>query len=377
MKVFILGSGITKFGEHWDRDLLDLAMEEGNEALKNSGLKTDALDAVIVGNMLHGKISGQDHLGALIASNLGLNCASSRVESACASGGIAIHQAVLGILSGLYENVLVLGVEKMTDLIAAEVSTALMGAASEQERQAGLTFPALYALMAKSHMKKFGTTREQLAQVAVKNHFHASLNPKAQFPFEISIDRVLSSTMISDPLTLFDSSPITDGAAAIVLSGSKKSKVCISASSVSSDSVGLSQRESLVEIPATREACKKALNQAGISLKDIDLLEVHDCFTIAEILALEDLGFCKKGEGGMFIENGQTRLGGKLPVNTSGGLKGCGHPVGATGVKQIIEIYQQLSGTAGKRQVKNAKIGLTQNVGGTGATVAIHILQRN
>lgn len=377
MRVNILGSGITKFGEHWDKDLLGLALEAGNEALKNSGLKKGQIDAVLVGNMLYSKISAQDHLGALVASNLGIKSSSSHIEAACASGGLAVHTASQGILSGLYENILVVGVEKMTDLSSSEVSTALMGAASEEERQAGLTFPGLYALMAKAHMKKYGTTREQLASIAVKNHHHASLNPKAQFPFEISVDKVLSSSMIADPLTLLDCSPITDGAAAVVLSGSKKSGVYISASTVASDSVGLSERDSLTEISATKWAAKKAFEQSGLMQKDISLLEIHDCFTIAEILALEDLGFCKKGDVGKFIENDNTRLGGKLPVNTSGGLKGCGHPVGATGVKQIIEVYEQLKGTTQGRQVKNAKAGLTQNVGGTGATVAVHILQKS
>lgn len=376
MKVNILGSGITKFGEHWDKDLLDLSLEAGNSALENSGLKKESIGAVFVGNMLYSKTSGQDHLGALIADHLGIKQASMHVEAACASGGLAIHTAAQGILSGLYENILVIGVEKMTDLSTSEISTALMGAASIEERQAGLTFPALYALIAKAHMKKFGTTREQLASVAVKNHFHASLNPKAQYPFEISVEKVLASTMVSDPLTLFDSSPITDGAAAVILSGSKKSKVYISASSVASDSVGLAQRDSLTEIPATKRAAQKAFNHAGITQKDINLLEVHDCFTIAEILAMEDLGFCKKGEGGKFIASGNTKLGSKLPVNTSGGLKGCGHPVGATGVKQVIEIYEQLMGVAKGRQVKNPKVGLTHNVGGTGATAIVHILQK-
>lgn len=376
MRINILGSGITKFGELWDRSFLDLAYEAGAEAIKNSRLKSGQIDAVIVGNMLYGKVAGQDNLGAVVAGALGIKQASSHVEAACASGGLAIHTAIQGILSGLYENVLVVGVEKMTDLSSSEIGTALMGAASESERQAGFTFPGLYALMAKSHMKKFGTTRAQLAQVAVKNHFHASLNPKAQYPFEISIEKVLNSSMVSDPLTLFDSSPITDGAAAVVLSGSKKSGVFISASSVASDSVGLSERDSLTEISATGRASRKAFSQAGLSQKDINLLEVHDCFTIAEILAMEDLGFCKKGDGGKFIESGITKLGNKLPVNTSGGLKGCGHPVGATGVKQIVELYEQLEGKVLNRQVKNPRVGLAQNVGGTGATVAIHILQK-
>ncbi len=375
MRVNILGTGITNFGEHWNNSLLDLALEAGNEALKTSGLKKDEIDGVIVSNMIFSK-SGQDHLGALVTSRLGIKSASSHVEAACASGGVAIHQAVMSLLSGLYENVLVIGVEKMTDFSGSEITSALMGAASEEERRAGLTFPALYALMAKAHMKSFGTTRQQLAGVAVKNHFHASLNPKAQYPFEISLEKVLSSTMIADPLTLFDSSPITDGAAAVILSASKKSDVYISASSIATDFLGLSEREALTEISATKRSSKKAFEIAGVTHKDIDVLEVHDCFTIAEILAMEDLGFCQKGEGGAFIESGITKLGGAVPVNTSGGLKGCGHPVGATGVKQVIEIYEQLKGMSGKRQVNNPKVGLTQNVGGTGATVAVHILQR-
>lgn len=375
MRINILGAGITKFGEHWDKSLLDLAMEAGNEALANSNIKKEAIDAVIVSNMLYSK-SGQDHLGALVADALDIKGASMHVEGACASGGLAVHQAVTSILSGLYENILVVGVEKMTDMSNSEITSALMGAASAEERRAGLTFPALYALMAKAHMQKYGTTRAQLASVSVKNHFHASLNSRAQFPFEISLEKVLSSTIIADPLTLLDCSPITDGAAAVVLSGSKKSHVKICASAVSSDSVGLSERKNLIELEATKTVARQAFGQAGLEAKDINLAEVHDCFTIAEILAMEDLGFCKKGDGGGFIESGGTKLGGGLPVNTSGGLKGCGHPVGATGVKQIIEITEQLLGKSGKRQVKNAKIGLAQNVGGTGATVVIHVLQK-
>lgn len=375
MKIKVIGTGLTKFGELWEKSLLDLATEASIEAINESKLSVSQIDAVFVANMIHGKLTGQDHLGALVASNLGIKAASFRIEGACASGGLAIHLAIQSILAGTYQNVLVVGVEKMTDVPTSEISTALMGAGSEQERKAGLTFPALYALMAKAHIQKYGTTRKHMASVAVKNHYHASLNDKAQFPFEVSMEKVLESPVISTPFTLFDASPISDGAAAVVLSADTSPGVYISGSAVATDTVDLASRKSLTEITASTQASLLALKQASLEISDIKIAEVHDCFTIAEILAMEDLGFCKKGEGGRFVSNGHTRLGGKLPVNTSGGLKACGHPVAATGVKQIIEVADQLQNRAGRRQVKGANVGLTHNVGGSGATVVVHILQ--
>ncbi len=391
MKIQVAGVGLTKFGELWDKSFYDLAFDAAKEALDDAGLDIKDIDGIFVGNMLSGVLSVQEHLGAVVASLLGSNAPARKVEGACASGGLAVHDAIESILSGLHESVLVVGVEKMTDASPGKVMAGLMGAGAEDERLAGLTFPGLYALLAKAHMAKFGTTKEHMAHVAVKNHYHASLNDKAQFPFEISIEKVMKSTRITDPFTLFDSSPITDGAAAVVLSNkethstssgqakgqSKKGHkgVYITGSAVATDTISLSQRESLTELKGTRLAAEKALKQAGIGPKDVNVVEVHDCFTIAEILAMEDLGFCKKGEGGEFIASGHTRLGNKMPVNTSGGLKACGHPVGATGVKQIVEITQQLQGRAGRRHVEGAKVGLTQNVGGTGATVVVHVLQ--
>ncbi len=377
MKIAVKGIGITKFGELWDKSLEDLMFEAANKAIKDSGFKIKDIDGILVGNMLYGKLSGQNHLGALLTSKLGLDCYASTTEGACASGGLAIHLATQMISSGEYQNILVVGVEKMTDQQASDVSLALMGAGSEQEREAGLTFPGLYALMTQAHFEKFGTTKEHLAKVAEKNHYHGSLNENAQYPFTISVEKVLKSTPIAHPLNLLDCSPLTDGAAAVVLSKDfKKGDIFISASTVATDNINLADRESLTEIKATKIASQKAYRQAGIKPSDISLAEVHDCFTIAEILAMEDLGFCKKGDGGKFIESGVTRLAGKMPVNTSGGLKACGHPVGATGVKQIVELTLQLRGKADKRQVKNAKIGLAQNVGGTGATVVVNILQK-
>ncbi|MBI2334675.1 thiolase domain-containing protein [Candidatus Daviesbacteria bacterium] len=383
MKIKVLGTGLTKFGELWDKSLLDLALDASLEAINNSQYTINDIHAVFVANMIYGKLANQDHLGTLVASNLGIKKPGFRVEGACASGGLAIHLAIQSLLAGTYKNILVVGAEKMTDVSISEITSALMGAGSEDERKAGLTFPGLYALMAKAHMQKYGTKKQHLAEVSVKNHFHASLNPKAQFQFEVSLEKALNSPCICDPFTLFDASPITDGAAAAVLSADLSSRrragsinnVYITGSAVATDTVDLSSRKSLTEITATKEAATAALKQAGAEIKDINVAEVHDCFTIAEILAMEDLGFCAKGEGGTFVSTGHTRLGGKMPVNTSGGLKACGHPVGATGVKQIVEITQQLRGQTGQRQVKNAKVGLTQNVGGTGATVVVHVLQ--
>ncbi len=376
MKIRVAGTGLTKFGELWNKDLLDLALDASNQAINESRLTKNDIDGVFVANMLHGKLTGQDHLGALVASSLGIKGASFRIEGACASGGMAVHLAIQSLLAGTYQNVLVVGAEKMTDATSSQITSALMGAGGEEERRAGLTFPALYALMAKMHMQKYGTTRKHMALVSVKNHYHASMNEKAQFPFEVTMEKVLESPVISSPFTLFDASPITDGAGAIVLSTDNgQPGVFITGSGVATDTVDLASRKSLTEIVATKEASGKALKQAGVEIKDIKVAEVHDCFTIAEILAMEDLGFCKKGEGGEFVQKGHTRLGGNIPVNTSGGLKACGHPVAATGVKQIIEVTHQLQKRAGKRQVQGANIGLTHNVGGSGATVVVHILQ--
>jgi acetyl-CoA C-acetyltransferase len=376
MNIKITGGATTKFGEHWNKTLLDLAEEASREAVVDAGIETTAIDAVFVANMLSGRLQSQEHVGAAVASRLGIRGAGLKIEGACASGGLAVHVAIQSLLSGTYETVLVVGTEKMTDFPAGEVSAGLMGAGSEEERLAGLTFPGLYALIAKAHMQLFGTTREHMAQVAVKNHYHASLNEKAQFPFEVSLEKVLNSSKITDPFTLLDASPITDGASAVILTRSNSAKgISMLASTVATDTLSLSERDSLTELAATKRASDVAFKYAGVDRNDIDVMEVHDCFTIAEILAMEDMGFCAKGEGGAYVSSGVTKLGGKKPVNTSGGLKACGHPVGATGIKQIVEIRDQLLGRGGKKQVKGAKVGLTQNVGGTGATVVIHILK--
>jgi len=375
MKVSITGTGITKFGELWDKSLLDLAFDAGNEAIKESGLKKEQINALFVGNMLSAKFDSQGHLGPAVAQVLGLVSPAFHIEAACASGGLAIHLAAQAIEAGEYENVLVLGAEKMTDVSTAEAASGLMGAASEEERDAGLTFPGLYALMAQAYFAKYQVSQKDVAYASVKNHLHASLNENAQFGNKITVEQVLKSMEIANPLKLLDCSPISDGAAAVVLSKKESKKPFISASSTKTDTLSLSQRKTLTEIIAAQEAAKSAYRSAGVSPNDIDLAEVHDCFSIAEVIAMEDLSFCKKGEGAKLIKTGKTTIGGKMPVNTSGGLKACGHPVGATGVKQVVEITRQLEGRLTKRQVKNPKIGLTHNVGGTGATVVVNIIQ--
>jgi Acetyl-CoA acetyltransferase len=271
----------------------------------------------------------------------------------------------------------------MTDVGAEKAMDALASAADrEWEAEVGATFPGLYAMMARAHMHELGTTREQLAQVAVKNHYHGSMNPRAQFRNKITIDTVINSPLVADPLRLFDCSPITDGAAAVVLVPAERAKeftdtpIYVKAAAQASDTISLHDRRSLTSIDATTIAADRAFKMARLQRSQIDVAEVHDCFTIAEIMAIEDLGFFEKGAGGPVTLAGDTAIGGKIPINTSGGLKACGHPVGATGIKQAVEIVEQLRGDAGKRQVDGAEVGLTHNVGGTGGTVVVHILAR-
>ena len=376
MMVFVKGVGMTRFGEHWDKDLRDLAIEAAVKAMDDAEVSRDEIDGIIVGNMDAGRFTGQSHLGSLLASELGLTPKEAlRVEGACASGGLSIRQGVLWVKSGLFKHVLVVGVEKMCDVTTGETALILSGAGDAKwEAFYGATFPSLYALVARRHMYEFGTTEEQMAEVAVKNHYHGSMNPFAQFQREISKEDVLESQYVADPLKILDCSPITDGAAAVVLS-SKKTDVEIIGSACATDELSLHNRETITTFRSTVEATKRALNQARIDISKIQVAEVHDCFTIAELLAVEDIGFVEKGKSGKEYEEGRFRLGDSIVINPSGGLKACGHPVGATGVKQIVELTLQLREEAGKRQV-NAEYGLAHNVGGTGGTCVIHILRR-
>jgi acetyl-CoA C-acetyltransferase len=378
--VAVIGVGMTKFGELWGKSIKDIFVEAALKAIENANV--DHIDSMYVGSMSSGLFVGQEHLGAVMADYLGVSpIPATRVESACASGGIAFRQAYLEVASGASDIVLAGGVEKMTD--GADVTEALATAADQEyEVYQGVTFPGLYAMIANAHMHQYKTTREQIAAVAVKNHKNGVNNPNAQFRSEISIDKVLNSTLVADPLRLLDCSPVSDGGAAVILCPMDlakkiaKNSVRIKASAQASDTIALHSRKSFTTLNSVTSAAQKAYKLAGITPKDVNFAEVHDCFTIAEIVVSEDLGFFEKGCGGSAVEEGLTSLEqGKIPINTSGGLKSKGHPVGATGVAQVIECYEQLTGQAGKRQVKNAKIGLTQNMGGSGASCVINILE--
>jgi len=343
-----------------------------------------------VGCMSGGLFVGQEHLGAMLAEQLGMGpIPGTRVESACASGGLAFRQAVLAVAAGEHDVVLASGVEKMTDVDGGAATYALSTAADQEyECYHGITFPGLYAMMARVHMHRYGTTRKELAEVAVKNHAHGSMNPLAQFQGKVTAEQVMESVLVADPLRILDCSPITDGAAAVVVAsldaakrmkggaGAARPLVRVAASAHATDSMALHDRDDLCWLGATAKAAEIAYKKAGIGPEKLSFVEVHDCFTIAEIMVIEALGLVERGKGGGAAASGLTALGGKIPVNTSGGLKSKGHPVGATGVAQIREAVLQLRGEAADRQVKGARYGLTQNMGGTGASTVVHIFER-
>ena len=383
--VAIVGIGSTSFGEHWDTGLKELVAEAGFAAADDAGIRGKDIELVVVGNMSGGRFVGQEHVAALMADHLGLNPTPAvRVEAACASGGVALREGYMAVASGFYDLVAVGGVEKMTDIYGSGATSALAGAMDfEWEAYFGTTFAGIYALIAQRYMHEYGLTREQLAKVAVKNHYHASFNPLAHFQNRIKVEDVLTSRLVADPLRLLDCSPISDGAACVLLAPAEDARkytdtpIIIEATKQASGTLSLFMRKNICTIEATTEAANQAFKDSGTSRKDIDVIEVHDCFTISEILSLEDLGFCEKGKGGKLYDDGQTYSDGDLPVNTDGGLKASGHPVGATGVKQIVELVKQLRGEAEKgRQVKGAEIGLAHNLGGSGATVVVTILRR-
>jgi acetyl-CoA C-acetyltransferase len=378
--VAIVAAGMTPFGELWHHRLRDLFVEAAAEALR--GARVDTVDSIYVGNMSGGQFVGQEHLGPLMADHLGMRgVPATRVESACASGGAALRSAFFEVAAGASDLVLAVGVEKMTD--GADV-TGVLASAADQEAEAyhGVTFPGLYAMIARAHMAAHGTTLEDLAAVSVKNHAHGAMNPKAQFRGRVTVEQVMSSAPVADPLRLLHCSPVSDGAAAVLLCPLSRAKqftdrpIKIRASAMATSSMALADRHDPSMLDAVTLAGTRAYQMAGLGPGDIDLAEVHDCFSIAEICAIEALCFVETGKGGAAARSGETALGGRLPVNTSGGLKSKGHPVGATGIAQAIEIVEQLRGEAGQRQVPGARIGLTQNMGGSGASAVVHIFER-
>ncbi|MBI4577834.1 MAG: thiolase domain-containing protein [Planctomycetes bacterium] len=381
-EVAVIGVGMNRWGELWEKSHRAIWTEAALEAVEDAGV--DRVDAVYVGCMSGGLFVGQEHLGAMLAGELAMGpIPGVRVESACASGGLAFRQAYIAVASGAHDVVLASGVEKMTDVDGAAATYALSTAADQEyEGYHGVTFPGLYAMMARVHMHRYGTTRRQLADVAVKNHAHGTMNPLAQYRDPVTPEQVMESVLVADPLRVLDCSPITDGAAAVVLAPVELARrlarapvVRVAASAHATDTIALADREDLAWLGSTARAAEQAYAQAGVGPSQLSFAEVHDCFTIAEVMVVEALGLADRGKGGEAASSGYTRLGGRVPVNASGGLKSKGHPVGATGVAQVREAVVQLRGQAGERQVRGARWGLTQNMGGTGASSVVHIFQ--
>ncbi len=381
--VCVVGVGMSKWGEVWKRSFRQLFVDAARNAIEESGV--DHIDSLYVGCMSGGLFAGQEHVGAIMADYLGMpGIPAMRVESACASGGMSFRAALLDVGSGMSDIVMAAGVEKMTDIDGDE-ATAALATAADQEYEVfhGATFPGLYAMMAQAHMAKHGTTRQMLTAVSVKNHHNGSMNPVAQYPFKLKPETVENSVMVADPLRILDCSPITDGAAAVIVCTEEIAKklgrpyLKVLGSGLATDTIQLAQRDDMTTIKSATLASERALKMAGKKISDIQCVEVHDCFTIAELMVLESVGLFEPGKAGMATVAGETALDGRIPVNPSGGLKSKGHPVGATGIAQIIEIYKQLTGQAenGRQITSSPTIGMTQNMGGSGASSVVHILE--
>jgi acetyl-CoA C-acetyltransferase len=381
-QVAVVGIGKTAFGAFPDRDLRSLAVEAGQKALENAGAKASQVEAFHLGNFAGPSFVGQNHLAPYVAAGMGITgIPATRFEAACASSGAAFFHAVSAVAAGLYDVILITGVEKMTSQPTPKVTEILAGAGDLcGEVRAGATFPALFAMIARRHMYQYGTTREQMAAVAVKNHANGAKNPLAHMRKVITMEQALNGKPISEPLTVYDCSLISDGAAAVLIAPLERASeftdkpVRVLGISQASDNVALDEKEDITTLRAVTISAQKAYKMAGVTPAEIQFAEVHDCFTIAEIVAIEDLGFVQKGEGGPYSLAGKTCIHGELPVNTSGGLKAKGHPVGATGVGQICDVAQQIRGEAGERQVQRNSLGLAQNLGGSGATSVVTIL---
>ena len=383
-RVAIVGIGHSKFGRRTDVNIGELAFESIKQAIDDAGV-----DRKDIGNVVVGSAGGwyEESLPAVVIDEYaGLSgVGTMRVEAACASGSAALKSAYNSILSDETEVAMAVGVEKMTE-VDTPTSVELIGRAGSytwEFENYGMTFPAYYALYAVAHMNRFGTTEEDMSRVSVKAHHYGSMNPLAQFQKEITLEKAMGSPVIAWPLKLYDACPLTDGSAAVVLASEEAAKkltdtpVWIRGVGYSSDTANLSRRADYVGLQAAVTAAKKAYEMAKVTPQDIDVATAHDCFTIAELMAYEDLGFCKKGEAAKLIREGQTELGGKIPVNLDGGLKAKGHPIGATGVSMAVEITKQLRGEAGKHQAPIKKgVGLVHNIGGTGHYAYVTILSR-
>ncbi|ASJ14833.1 thiolase domain-containing protein [Thermococcus radiotolerans] len=383
-KAVIIGAGMTPVGEHWKLGLRDLAVEALLNAMDDAGI--DRVDSLYVGNMISGSFVEQENLGALIADWAGLgNIPAVKIEAACASGGAAVQEGVKAVLSGLEDVVAVVGVEKMTDAWPSDATRYLAYAAdAEWELFHGASFVALNALVMRYYMKTYGYTEEDLALFAVNAHANGAKNPYAMFKRPIKVETVLKSPYVADPLKLFDASPVCDGAASVIITTPEKAKelgvpkekwVEVAGMGRAIDTINLANREDLLVLKAAKVAAERAYKMAGVEAKDIDFFEVHDAFTVMAALSLEALGVAKKGEGAKLAKEGQIAIDADYPIQTMGGLKARGHPVGATGVYQTVEAVLQLRGEA-PSQVPDAEIGLTQNIGGTGSNITVNVFRR-
>ncbi|MBW1806618.1 MAG: thiolase domain-containing protein [Deltaproteobacteria bacterium] len=381
-RVGIVGIGHGRFGRRSDASVQELAFDAFRDAMADAGLAREVLDASVIGAVP--EYHKQRSLAGVIQEYLGLNLKPTWLtEAACASGSAAIRTAWMAIQSGLHQVVAVVGCQKMTELSTPEI-LALMGRVGEVQWESifGTTFPGYYAMLARAHMHEYGTTKEQLASVAVKNHFYGAMNKHAMFQKEITIQKALSSAPVASPFQVFDCCANADGAACVIMAAEDRAKqisdkvVWLDGLGSATTTMSVIRRPTLTSLPSAVEASRQAYKMAGVGPDDIKVADVHDCFTIAEILAYEDLGFCEKGQGGKFIEEKQSYIGGKHPVNVDGGLKAKGHPIGTTGVSMTVEIVKQLRGEADKRQVPEADVGLTHNVGGNGQYCFVHVFKR-
>lgn len=380
--VAIIGVGQTKVGEHWDTSLRHLALEPLQAAMADAGVAR--ADALYVGNMLSGELTGQEHLGALVADFAGLRGIETfKIEAACGSGAAALRVGYVAVAGGLADIVIVVGVEKMTDTLGPDTTTALaMAADGDYEAAQGVSFVAINALLMRRYMHEYGYSHQDFAPFAVNAHRNGINNPYAMFRFPVKAERFTRAKMICDPINLLDSSAICDGAAAVVLAPAGAARalsaapIRIAASAVGTDTLAVHDRRDPLVLDGAIISTRRAYEQAGIGPEDINLFELHDAFSIMAALSLEAAGFADKGQGLQLALDGEINIEGRVPVATMGGLKARGHPVGATGIYQIVEVVQQLRGLAGDNQVKNARLGMAQNIGGSGATVVTHILER-
>ncbi|MGA9150662.1 MAG: thiolase domain-containing protein [Candidatus Nitrosopolaris sp.] len=381
-KVCVLGAGSTKYGK-LNEGIIEIALDASIDAINSAGITPKDIQAGYISNVF-GVSDKQVHMAPVIMSNLGLpGVPGLTIESACGSGSIMFREAYANIAAGFYDCVLGLGVEKITHTGTIE-STTLFSYCSDffYEGGNGASFPGLFASIARSYMAKYKASEEDLASVAVKNHENGILNPKAHVRKKITIDDVMKSPIVASPLKLYDCCPFSDGASAVILCNedfAKKSGrpfVEVIGSGRGASSAAVQGRDDITTIPSTVAAATQAYKMAGITAKDIDFAEVHDCFTIAEIIDIEDLGFFKKGTGANAVREGSTSRTGEIPINPSGGLKSKGHPIGATGIGQVVEVFEQLTGKAEQRTVRDAEIALTHNFGATGASAAVHIFKR-